>query len=122
MKGNRQYKVVNQCLDLGKFQKMNWKYYENLMLKINCKLQGTNWQLDRKTFTDLQLPPLFDEPVLVMGADVTHPGIDRQQMPSIAAVVGCIDQAACNYQSVTWAQSKRPNEDLVCLTFVVTSS
>ena len=42
---------------------------------------------------------LLSEQVIIMGADVTHPGADRQEAgkPSIAAVVGSVDPRASQY-------------------------
>jgi eukaryotic translation initiation factor 2C len=46
----------------------------NLCLKINVKLGGVN--------------SIFSEPVIFLGADVTHPPAGDNKKPSIAAVVG----------------------------------
>ena len=42
---------------------------------------------------------LKDEQIIIMGADVTHPGADQQDAdrPSIAAVVGSVDPRASQY-------------------------
>ena len=42
---------------------------------------------------------LLQEQVIIMGADVTHPGADQQDSgkPSIAAVVGSVDPRASQY-------------------------
>ena len=42
---------------------------------------------------------LLEEQVIIMGADVTHPGADQQnsEKPSIAAVVGSVDPRASQY-------------------------
>ena len=57
----------------------------NICLKINHKLGGVNHALAKR-------PPIMDRPVMVMGADVTHPAPgDVSKKPSIAAVVGSAD-------------------------------
>ena len=42
---------------------------------------------------------MLKEQVIIMGADVTHPGADQQDSgkPSIAAVVGSIDPRGSQY-------------------------
>ena len=57
----------------------------DLCLKINHKLGGVNHALYKR-------PPIMNQPVMVIGADVTHPapGSDSER-PSIAAVVGSTD-------------------------------
>ena len=64
----------------------NYEVIHNICLKINHKLGGVNHALWKK-------PPIFmNQPVMVMGADVTHPPPrDSSQRPSIAAVVGSTD-------------------------------
>ena len=57
----------------------------NICLKINHKLGGVNHALWER-------PPIMNRPVMVMGADVTHPAPrDDCKRPSIAAVVGSTD-------------------------------
>ena len=57
----------------------------NICLKINHKLGGVNHALWKR-------PPIMNRPVMVMGADVTHPAPrDKCKRPSIAAVVGSTD-------------------------------
>ena len=57
----------------------------NICLKINHKLGGVNHAL-------WKIPPIMNQAVMVMGADVTHPPPrDSSQRPSIAAVVGSTD-------------------------------
>ena len=57
----------------------------NLCLKINHKLGGVTHALSKR-------PPIMNRPVMVMGADVTHPAaVDISKKPSIAAAVGSTD-------------------------------
>ena len=44
------------------------------MLKINSKLGGTNQVLSFQS-----LPEILKRPVLIMGADVTHPAPDQER-------------------------------------------
>jgi len=67
----------------------------NICLKLNAKLGGVNNLIDRSVRPRM----LLNEQVIIMGADVTHPGADRQELgkPSIAAVVGSVDPRASQY-------------------------
>ena len=58
----------------------------NLCLKINVKLGGVN-----SILVPSIRPKVFHEPVIFLGADVTHPPVGDNRKPSIAAVVGSQD-------------------------------
>lgn len=58
----------------------------NLCLKINVKLGGVN-----SILVPSIRPKVFNEPVIFLGADVTHPPVGDNRKPSIAAVVGSQD-------------------------------
>ena len=65
-----------------------------MCLKINSKLAGTNHKLERNS-----RPKMFSEPVMILGADVTHAAAQfKGQKPSIAAVVASMDPKAVNYE------------------------
>ena len=55
----------------------------SLCLKINVKLGGVN-----SILVPSVRPKIFSEPVIFLGADVTHPPAGDNKKPSIAAVVG----------------------------------
>jgi len=78
---------------------MNSQLAHNLLLKINSKLGGTN-QIISSTFLKNSLPFMFKEPIMFIGADVTHvtPGDKVQEHPSIAAVVASVDVKASVYK------------------------
>jgi eukaryotic translation initiation factor 2C len=66
----------------------------NILLKINSKLGGTN-QILHSSIS----PKIFTKPVMIMGADVTHPASDfKGTKQSIAAVVGSMDPKASQYK------------------------
>ena len=61
----------------------------NLSMKFNLKInpQGAN-----QAFMRLADIPILDDDTMLMGADVTHPGVGAMHgAPSVAAVVGSID-------------------------------
>ena len=63
----------------------SYQVLHNLCLKMNHKLGGVNHALCKG-------PPLMNEAVMLMGADVTHPPSgDNSKKTSIAAVVGSAD-------------------------------
>ncbi|KAF9452879.1 Piwi-domain-containing protein [Macrolepiota fuliginosa MF-IS2] len=99
--------VVTQCVrwsgNLSKNvsnRKVN-QYQNNLILKINPKMGGVNF-----TAKSRSLDVLSQEPFMVIGADVSHPG-PGSQLPSVASVVGSYDRGACQYAASTRVQSPR---------------
>ena len=64
----------------------------NLCLKINVKLGGVN-----SILVPSIRPKIFSEPVIFLGADVTHPPAGDNKKPSIAAVVGSQDAHPSRY-------------------------
>ncbi|CAG8473883.1 8152_t:CDS:10 [Acaulospora morrowiae] len=82
--------VPTQCVQLDKVSKKNKQYCANVALKMNLKLGGTNQSLK-----ETEIPLFEQEPVILLGADVTHPTGGRagpSSMPSICAVVGSLDR------------------------------
>ena len=72
----------------------------NIVLKLNSKLGGTNQVLAPNSKQEIMVGPvgLFQRPIMVMGADVTHPAPGMQNVkPSIAAIVGSYDAAVSRY-------------------------
>jgi eukaryotic translation initiation factor 2C len=51
-------------------------------MKINVKLGGHNSYLRDQLFF------ISEEPTMVVGGDVSHPGFGQSDMPSLAALVG----------------------------------
>ena len=49
----------------------------------------------------------MDEPVIVLGADVTHPAAGEFTRPSIAAIVGSMDAVPCKFQATVSVQQRR---------------
>jgi len=75
--------------------------YFNLALKINAKIGGTNFVLQKNPF-------LTEEPTIVFGADVTHPGPGTSpNAPSVAAVVASVDDYGVQYRSSIDIQTGR---------------
>ncbi|KAG8185289.1 hypothetical protein JTE90_023898 [Oedothorax gibbosus] len=75
--------------------KFDASFISNLCLKINTKMGGVNHLL-----TPGETPVILrDEPVIVIGADVNHPGPTdaRNPKPSLAAVVATLNSNASRY-------------------------
>ncbi|XP_074030996.1 protein argonaute-2 [Leptinotarsa decemlineata] len=86
---------LTQCIKMNTVcRKLNPQTVTNILLKVNAKLNGTNHCLLRR-------PPIMDKPCMIMGADVTHPSPDSQNIPSVAAVTASHDPKAFKY-NICW--------------------
>lgn len=100
--------VVSQCCLFTNLGKLSSQFLSNLSLKINAKLGGCTVALYNSLPS--QIPRLLhsDEPVIFMGADVTHPHPLDDFSPSVAAVVGSMNWPAANkYASRMRSQTHR---------------
>ncbi|KAG9140145.1 hypothetical protein Leryth_015767 [Lithospermum erythrorhizon] len=100
--------VVSQCCLYQNLSKPSSQFLANLALKINAKKGGCTVAL----FNSLpsQIPRILkhEEPVIFMGADVTHPHPFDDSSPSVAAVVGSVNWPAANkYVSRMRSQTHR---------------
>ncbi|KAL2904053.1 Protein argonaute 7 [Bienertia sinuspersici] len=107
--------VVSQCCLYSNLGKLNAQFLANMALKINAKVGGSTVAL----FNSLhcQIPRLLkpSEPIIFMGADVTHPHPLDDSSPSVVAVVGSINWPSTNkYVSRMRSQTHRQEiiEDL----------
>ncbi len=91
--------VVTQCVQSKFVQMPKPQVISNISMKINAKLGGINHIICK----DIQAS-VFKEPVIVFGADVTHPQAGDSISPSIAAVVASVDLQASMYTAVVHAQ------------------
>ncbi|KAK9276501.1 hypothetical protein L1049_006035 [Liquidambar formosana] len=100
--------VVSQCCLYQNLGRLSSQFLANLALKINAKVGGCTVALYNSLPS--QIPRLFqpDEPVIFMGADVTHPHPLDDFSPSVAAVVGSMNWPAANkYVSRMRSQTHR---------------
>ncbi|TQD87383.1 hypothetical protein C1H46_027044 [Malus baccata] len=100
--------VLSQCCLYSNLGKMGSQFLANLALKINAKVGGCTVSLYNSLPT--QIPRLLQagEPVIFMGADVTHPHPLDDFSPSVAAVVGSMNWPAANkYVSRMRSQTHR---------------
>uniref|UniRef100_A0A023G7R7 Putative germ-line stem cell division protein hiwi/piwi n=1 Tax=Amblyomma triste TaxID=251400 RepID=A0A023G7R7_AMBTT len=87
--------IRTQCIkELNVLRKCTPALISNLCLKINAKLGGTNNGLLKS-----EKPEVFKRPIIIIGADVTHPAPGDRVKPSIAACVGSMDPVPARYRA-----------------------
>ena len=94
--------IPTQCLLLKIVLQAKSQVCSNIAMKVNAKLGGINHVISK----DIQAP-IFKEPVIVFGADVTHPATGDNISPSIAAVVASIDLLGSSYSATVRAQASK---------------
>ncbi|KAL1447567.1 hypothetical protein MTO96_044249 [Rhipicephalus appendiculatus] len=84
-----------QCvMDNNVVKKCNPALITNLCQKLNAKLGGTN-----NSLLSQEKPAIFQKPVIIIGADVTHPAPGDKLRPSIAACVGSLDSIPSKFHA-----------------------
>ncbi|KAK0416178.1 hypothetical protein QR680_012330 [Steinernema hermaphroditum] len=88
--GDLKHGIMSQCLLMKNVQRPSPATCSNIILKINAKLGGIN---SRVVPDQVTRKYLIDVPTLVVGVDVTHPtqSEERQNIPSVAAIVANVD-------------------------------
>ena len=101
--------LATQCVQQRNVIRPSAQTLSNLCLKINVKLGGINSILVPNI-----RPRIFQQPVIFLGADVTHPPAGDTAKPSIAALVGSMDAHPSRYSSAVRVQPHRTEhiEDL----------
>jgi len=99
--------MATQCVQAKNVNKTSAQTLSNLCLKINVKLGGVN-----SILVPSIRPKVFNEPVIFLGADVTHPPAvsffsGDNKKPSIAAVVGSQDAHPERYAASVRVQAHR---------------
>ena len=87
--------VPNICVQSAKIRKERGQlqYFANVALKVNMKLGGVNHAVEETSISKLRQPP-----TMLVGMDVTHPGVSTVKgTPSIAAVVASADLRFSQY-------------------------
>lgn len=78
----------------------------NILLKVNAKLNGTNHK-----FADISKLPVQKLPIMVIGADVTHPSPDQTRIPSVVGVAVSFDIQTYRYRMCWRLQS--PKQEMI---------
>uniref|UniRef100_A0A8C6PR26 Argonaute RISC catalytic component 2 n=1 Tax=Nothobranchius furzeri TaxID=105023 RepID=A0A8C6PR26_NOTFU len=94
--------MATQCVQVKNVQKTTPQTLSNLCLKINVKLGGVN-----NILLPQGRPLVFQQPVIFLGSDVTHPPAGDGKKPSIAAVVGSMDAHPSRYCATVRVQQHR---------------
>ncbi|KAA8532929.1 hypothetical protein F0562_032954 [Nyssa sinensis] len=104
--------IVSQCCLYPNLGKLSSQFLANLALKINAKVGGCTVALYNTLPS--QIPRLFrhDDPVIFMGADVTHPHPLDDFSPSVAAVVGSVNWPAAN-KYVSRMRSQKHRQEII---------
>ncbi|XP_041044953.1 protein argonaute-2 isoform X1 [Carcharodon carcharias] len=105
--------MATQCVQVKNVLKTSPQTLSNLCLKINVKLGGVN-----NILVPQGRPAVFQQPVIFLGADVTHPPAGDGKKPSIAAVVGSMDAHPSRYCATVRVQQHR-QEIIQDLAFMV---
>ena len=96
--------VTTQCVLSDTVQrKCNPATISNLCLKINARMGGMNSIIDLGTRPKV----IQGMPVIIFGADVTHPRSDDTTSPSIASVVASVDLEGGRYRALHHNQKHR---------------
>ncbi|XP_059051131.1 protein argonaute-2 isoform X1 [Achroia grisella] len=99
--------MATQCVQAKNVNKTSPQTLSNLCLKINVKLGGIN-----SILVPSLRPKVFNEPVIFLGVDVTHPPAGDNKKPSIAAVVGSMDAHPSRYAATVRVQQHRYIENI----------
>ncbi|KAK1413740.1 hypothetical protein QVD17_35520 [Tagetes erecta] len=100
--------VMSQCCLYQNLARLSLQFLGNLALKINAKIGGCTVALYSSLPAQIPRVLSLDEPVMFLGADVTHPHPLDDFSPSVAAVVGSVNWPAANkYVSKMRSQTHR---------------
>uniref|UniRef100_A0A0N5A9X1 Protein argonaute-1 n=1 Tax=Syphacia muris TaxID=451379 RepID=A0A0N5A9X1_9BILA len=94
--------IATQCVQAKNVIKTTPQTLSNLCLKMNVKLGGVN-----SILLPAVRPRIFNEPVIFLGCDITHPPAGDARKPSIAAVVGSMDAHPSRYAATVRVQHQR---------------
>ncbi|KAK3825007.1 MAG: Piwi domain-containing protein, partial [Benniella sp.] len=94
--------VSSQCIQSKNVLHPNEQLCANVWLKLNVKLGGMNIQLDSN-----MMPFVRSKPSIILGGDVSHPQPGDTTRPSIAALVGSMDNKASRYAATVRVQTAR---------------
>ena len=100
--GDVKFGVRTQCITARNVKRANNQLINNILLKVNAKLNGVNNIVKNPDGT-----PMLVKPTMIIGADVTHPAPGDNSRPSIAAVCASMNASATIYHSEIRVQAHR---------------
>lgn len=106
--GDTMLGMATQCIQVKNVNRTTPQTLSNLCLKINVKLGGIN----NIILPSLRPASVFKEPVMFIGAAVTHPPAGDKSKPSIAAVVASMDAHPSRYAATVRIQTHR--QEYIC--------
>ncbi|MCJ1277895.1 hypothetical protein MMC21_005709 [Puttea exsequens] len=91
--------VMSQCVQASNVIKNAPQYCSNVLMKFNCKLGGTTSTVKSRT-------QYFNEPTMIIGADVSHaaPGLEQE---SFAAMTMSLDKTCSRYGAAVESNGMR---------------
>ncbi|KAI0336397.1 Piwi-domain-containing protein [Cubamyces sp. BRFM 1775] len=103
--GDIKMRVSTQCVRSPKWLTANDQYCNNVVLKINARLGGTNSVINSDAAAFLR------NGCMVVGADVGHPGPGAAARPSVTGLVASVDGAVSKLTS--YANVQRPRQEII---------
>ncbi|KAG8184697.1 hypothetical protein JTE90_013088 [Oedothorax gibbosus] len=94
--------IATQCVKAINVVKPRTQKVSSLCLKINVKLGGVNNILLPRI-----RPKVFNEPIIILGADIIHSLKSENRRPSVASLVGSMDAHPSRYASSVRVQSRK---------------
>lgn len=94
--------VPTQCVRENKLRNVNNQYCNNLALKINARIEGTN-----SAASNIWMQRLSGKPTMVVAADVSHPGPGIMHRPSMTGLVASVDLEFSRYAAFSRLQNPR---------------
>lgn len=100
--------ILTQCIKAGTVYRKGTddSTINNILLKINAKMNGTNHKLSASAKV-----PAMGKPFMVIGADVTHPSPDQTRIPSVVGVAASYDINAFKY-NINW-RLQNPKQEMI---------
>ncbi|KAH9854098.1 Piwi domain-containing protein [Lenzites betulinus] len=102
--GDIRRQVSTQCVRSPKWRRASDQYRNNVALKINSRLGGTNSILVTNSAQRLST-------CMVVGADVGHPGPGMTSRPSVTGLVASVDPDITKMTS--YANIQRPRQEII---------